>query len=31
LPLETVAKEPVPDPQRKNEPSLPNYMKNYRR
>jgi nitroimidazol reductase NimA-like FMN-containing flavoprotein (pyridoxamine 5'-phosphate oxidase superfamily) len=31
LPLETVVKEPVPDPQRKNEPSLPNYMKNYRR
>jgi uncharacterized protein len=31
LPLETVAKEPVPDPQRKNEPSLPNYMKNYHR
>lgn len=31
LPLETVAKEPVPDPQRKNEPALPNYLKNYNR
>jgi nitroimidazol reductase NimA-like FMN-containing flavoprotein (pyridoxamine 5'-phosphate oxidase superfamily) len=30
LPLETVAKEPVPDPQRKNDPAVPNYMKNYR-
>lgn len=31
LPLETVAKEPVADPQRKNDPSLPSYIKNYRR
>ena len=31
LPLETVGKEPLPDPQRKNEPAIPNYLKNYRR
>jgi hypothetical protein len=30
LPLETVAKEPVPDPQRKNDPPIPNYLRNYR-
>lgn len=31
LPLETMAKEPVRDPQRKNEPPLPDYLKNYSR
>jgi len=31
LPLETVAKEPVPDAQRKNDPPVPDYLKNYRR
>ncbi|HWY05554.1 MAG TPA: pyridoxamine 5'-phosphate oxidase family protein [Candidatus Acidoferrales bacterium] len=31
LPLETTVKEPVRDPQRKNEPPLPNYLKNYSR
>jgi nitroimidazol reductase NimA-like FMN-containing flavoprotein (pyridoxamine 5'-phosphate oxidase superfamily) len=31
LPLETIAKVPIPDPQRKNDPSLPAYIKNYGR
>jgi uncharacterized protein len=31
LPLETVAKEPVPDAQRKNDPPLPDYLKNHTR
>jgi len=31
LPLEMVAKEPVPDAQRKNDPPLPDYLKNHRR
>jgi hypothetical protein len=31
LPLETVAKEPVPDAQRKNDPPVPDYLKNYPR
>jgi uncharacterized protein len=31
LPLETVAKAPVPDAQRKNDPALPEYLKNYKR
>jgi len=31
LPLEMVAKELVPDPQRKNEPAIPNYLKKYSR
>ena len=31
LPLETVAKAPIADPQRKSEPSLPAYLKNYNR
>lgn len=31
LPLETVAKEPVPDAQRKNGPPLPDYLKNHSR
>jgi uncharacterized protein len=31
LPLETVAKELVPDPQRKNEPAIPDYLKKYSR
>lgn len=31
LPLETVAKEPVPDPQRKNEPAIPDYLKKFSR
>jgi nitroimidazol reductase NimA-like FMN-containing flavoprotein (pyridoxamine 5'-phosphate oxidase superfamily) len=31
LPLATVAKEPVPDAQRKNDPSVPDYLKKYRR
>ena len=29
LPLETVAKEPLPDPQRKNNPDVPEYLKRY--
>jgi nitroimidazol reductase NimA-like FMN-containing flavoprotein (pyridoxamine 5'-phosphate oxidase superfamily) len=31
LPLETVAKAPLPDAQRKNEPPIPEYLKNYKR
>jgi hypothetical protein len=31
LPLETVVKEPIPDAQRKNDPPVPDYMKNYSR
>lgn len=31
LPLETVAKTPVPDAQRKNDPEIPEYLKNYKR
>jgi len=31
LPLETVAKEPVPDSQRKSDRPVPDYLKNYRR
>jgi nitroimidazol reductase NimA-like FMN-containing flavoprotein (pyridoxamine 5'-phosphate oxidase superfamily) len=31
LPLETVAKTPLPDAQRKNDPPIPEYMKNYKR
>jgi uncharacterized protein len=31
LPLETVAKPPVPDAQRKNDPPIPEYLKNYKR
>ncbi len=31
LPLETVAKAPVPDAQRKNDPAIPEYLKNYKR
>ena len=31
LPLETVAKQPVPDAQRKNDPPIPDYLKNYSR
>ena len=31
LPLETVPKEPVPDPQRKHDSPIPNYLKNYHR
>jgi nitroimidazol reductase NimA-like FMN-containing flavoprotein (pyridoxamine 5'-phosphate oxidase superfamily) len=31
LPLETVAKGPVPDAQRKNDPLVPEYLKNYSR
>jgi nitroimidazol reductase NimA-like FMN-containing flavoprotein (pyridoxamine 5'-phosphate oxidase superfamily) len=31
LPLETVAKEPAPDVQRKNDPPVPDYLKNYAR
>lgn len=31
LPLETVAKEPIPDPQRKSDPLIPQYLKNYSR
>jgi nitroimidazol reductase NimA-like FMN-containing flavoprotein (pyridoxamine 5'-phosphate oxidase superfamily) len=31
LPLETVAKEPVPDAMRKNDPPLPDYLKNHSR
>jgi len=29
LPLETIAKNPEPDPLRKNDPPLPDYLKNY--
>src|ERR1700757_4239024 len=31
LPLETVAKEPLPDPQRKNDAPVPDYLKSYSR
>jgi uncharacterized protein len=31
LPLGTVAKEPIPDPQRKNDPPVPQYLRNYSR
>jgi len=31
LPLETVAREPIPDPQRKNDPPVPQYLRNYSR
>lgn len=31
LPLETVAKPPIPDAQRKNDPPVPDYLKNYSR
>ena len=31
LPLETVAKTPLPDAQRKNDPPVPEYLKNYKR
>jgi nitroimidazol reductase NimA-like FMN-containing flavoprotein (pyridoxamine 5'-phosphate oxidase superfamily) len=31
LPLQTIANEPVPDAQRKNEPPLPEYLKKYSR
>jgi nitroimidazol reductase NimA-like FMN-containing flavoprotein (pyridoxamine 5'-phosphate oxidase superfamily) len=31
LPLETAAKEPLPDPQRKSDRPLPDYLKNYSR
>ena len=31
LPLETVAKPPLPDAQRKNDPPIPEYLKDYRR
>src|ERR1700687_830473 len=31
LPLETVAKEPIPDAQRRTDPVVPNYLKNYSR
>ncbi len=31
LPLETVAKDPIADPQRKNDPPVPEYMKKYPR
>jgi hypothetical protein len=31
LPLATVAKEPVPDALRKNDPPLPDYLKNHPR
>ncbi len=31
LPLETIAKEPVPDAQRKNDPPVPEYVKKYLR
>jgi uncharacterized protein len=31
LPLETVAKEPIPDPQRKSDPPVPQYLKSYSR
>jgi uncharacterized protein len=31
LPLETVARPPIPDTQRKNDPPIPDYLKNYKR
>jgi uncharacterized protein len=31
LPLETVTKEPIPDELRKNDPPVPEYIKNYSR
>jgi nitroimidazol reductase NimA-like FMN-containing flavoprotein (pyridoxamine 5'-phosphate oxidase superfamily) len=31
LPFETVAKAPLPDAQRKNDPPIPEYLKNYKR
>src|SRR4029077_1524723 len=31
LPLETVAKTPLPDARRKNDPPIPEYLKNYKR
>jgi len=31
LPLETIAKTPLPDAQRKNDPPIPEYLKNYKR
>jgi hypothetical protein len=31
LPLETAAKEPLPDPQRKSDRPIPDYLKNYSR
>lgn len=31
LPLETVAKEPIPDPQRKSDTPVPEYLRNYSR
>ena len=31
LPLETIAKQPVPDAQRKNDPAMPEYLKKYSR
>jgi nitroimidazol reductase NimA-like FMN-containing flavoprotein (pyridoxamine 5'-phosphate oxidase superfamily) len=31
LPLETTAKDPIPDAQRKNDPPVPEYLKNYSR
>jgi uncharacterized protein len=31
LPLETVAKEPLPDPQRKSDLPIPSYLKSYSR
>jgi len=31
LPLETVPKQPVADPNRKNDPAIPEYLKNYKR
>jgi nitroimidazol reductase NimA-like FMN-containing flavoprotein (pyridoxamine 5'-phosphate oxidase superfamily) len=31
LPLETVVKPPLPDAQRKNDPPIPEYLKNYKR
>lgn len=31
LPLETVARTPLPDAQRKNDPPIPEYLKNYKR
>jgi uncharacterized protein len=31
LPLETIAKPPLPDAQRKNDPPIPEYLKNYKR
>ena len=31
LPLETIVKDPIPDAQRKNDPPVPEYLKNYSR